>query len=854
MSEMPVPARGGWLVCAALLGCAPDAAAQTPRRRGALPVEGGANAVALAAGIEPGLPAWRVLYEACRRRHGLWGEDAGGTAAEPLAPPADGFVPLPLEPSFWRTILRDESPVPENRLAFAILDDRRAALVYRALAALDEETLAAVGSDESAWRRLSLRHAEVLAAFGSRFAVRGGVVAVPGGPDAEPIWESLAGASPRAPLLFLPRLLERSGGRLAFLYDSLARLDAPRQRAALGLVAGRGSDPLAPARLLAAAMGDEPAWWRATGGAFARPDVDAARVLREVRLGEDGSVAPPAAEAFWLAVFEGRGTTLEEVRASPRVDLAWLASAVGRGAPSRRSLRLAQLAFAQRVFGAAAEAAPREAIRALSGLADSRALVLSLERMGARDPGLFAEAVSGARAVITGARGSTARIAGVQGALGVVDRARASGGIDAATAEGLVRSLLAPSPLGSVALGPPGLASWIDDTLLPALRRASPGARDAEATLVDAMAGLAAEPRAVPAFEWEGQWYRAQPERAEARRLERVRRRQAGRRLDDALAVCRAPGGASGPACAGALGEALTSLVYAAHLGDPDGPALRGGDPARRHDFLPDPWALPREVVGPGVPWHAQGSLLGLELALARLSLHPLDPDRIPERAPALDAVERRQLAVDAVLASPLAASDAARDSLARAVADGRRRAQALAPSSPDLPAVARDAGLDPWRARGLEWLLEHEPLALHGFFSLAELAYLGAPDGGPWDAWGAPDPLLLGLELRLARPRPLDESAGRRPDLAGAESFADLGVKVALHLSERGLPASLTPGLVSRLLPDLFDEARPIAADDRLALEAWVRGVTRERLDEAVASLVGAGALQPAAAPGRAQ
>lgn len=841
-----------WLAGAALVAGAAAGASQADRQWGALPVDGGASAVAAAAGIEPALPAWRVLYEACRRRHGLWGEDAGSTATESAPPAADGFVPLPFAASFWRGLLKNGGGLPDSRLAFAVLDDRRAALAYRGLAALDEETLLALGSDKDGLRRVLRRQPEVFAAFASRFAVRGGVVAVPGGPEAEALWEALVGESPRAPLRFLARLLERGGGRLAFLYDSLARLDAPRQRSALGLGTARGAAPL---EQLATAFDGEPAWWRATGGAFARPNVDAARVLREVRLGEDGSVAPPAAEAFWLAVFEGRGTTPEEVRSSPRVDLAWLASAVGRGAPSRRSLRLAQLAFAQRVFGAAAEAAPREAIRALSGLADSRALVLSLERMGARDPGLFAEAVSGARAVITGARGSTARIAGVQGALGVVDRARASGGIDGAAAERLVRSLLAPSPPGSGAPGPSGLAGWIDDTLLPELRRAGrPGARDAEATLVDAMAGLAAEPRAVPAFEWEGQWYRAQPERAEARRLERVRRRQAGRRLDDALAVCRAPGGASGPACAGALGEVLTSLVYAAHLGDPDGPALRGGDPARRHDFLPDPWALPREVVGPGVPWHAQGSLLGLELALARLSLHPLDPDRIPERAPALDAVERRQLAVDAVLASPLAASDAARDSLARAVADGRRRAQALAPSSPDLPAVARDAGLDPWRARGLEWLLEHEPLALHGFFSLAELAYLGAPEGGSWDAWGAPDPLLLGLELRLARPRPLDESAGRRPDLAGAESFADLGVKVALHLSERGLPASLTPGLVSRLLPDLFAEARPIAADDRLALEAWVRGVTRERLDDAVASLVGAGALQPAAAPGRAQ
>ncbi len=37
----------------------------------ALPVAGGSDAIAAAAGIETGLPAWRVLFEAARRRHGL---------------------------------------------------------------------------------------------------------------------------------------------------------------------------------------------------------------------------------------------------------------------------------------------------------------------------------------------------------------------------------------------------------------------------------------------------------------------------------------------------------------------------------------------------------------------------------------------------------------------------------------------------------------------------------------------------------------------------------------------------------------------------------------------------------------
>ena len=56
---------------------------------------------------------------------------------------------------------------------------------------------------------------------------------------------------------------------------------------------------------------------------------------------------------------------------------------------------------------------------------------------------------------------------------------------------------------------------------------------------------------------------------------------------------------------------------------------------------------------------------------------------------------------------------------------------------------------------------------------------------------------------------------------------------------------------MVATLLPDLLGEARPVAADDRLGLDAWVRALPRERLDDAVASLAGRGPLQPAPAPG---
>jgi hypothetical protein len=149
--------------------------------------------------------------------------------------------------------------------------------------------------------------------------------------------------------------------------------------------------------------------------------------------------------------------------------------------------------------------------------------------------------------------------------------------------------------------------------------------------------------------------------------------------------------------------------------------------------------------------------------------------------------------------------------------------------------------------------MLREEPEARDAFFSLGELLLLGARGATLEEAaaWGAPDPLTAGLGLRLPGPRSLDELAGRSPEAALAERFVDLPLRVALHLRERRLPASLGPAVVGRLLPDLFAEAQPLAPDDRFGLDAWVRGLTADRLDDAVASLVGNGPLQPAPAGG---
>jgi hypothetical protein len=815
----------------------------------ALEVAGGTEAVAARAGLPEGLPAWRVMYEAARNRHGAEGEGALSRKGEPGAAPAmpGSAVALPLSPGTWWQLL-DRRGRGDGQLAFAILADRRAALMYQGLAGLDDETLASLAPEPDVLRALFRHHADVLAAFGGRFRVRHGAVVAPGGEEAGRLWEALVGESLHRPAAFLLRLVAQGDGGYAFLFDAIAALDLAHQRFALGLSLPEG-ERLPRLRELASVFDREPAWWR-SAGSMLRPEVDAARVLRECRLGPDGRLAAPAERELWDAVFSGA----EEAASGsggPPPDAAWLAGQVGRGDPRTRQVRFEQLTFAQRVLGPVGADERDDALVALSGLRDARMLLLVLERMGIRDPAVLARAVRTARRVDRrGGEASRAVLGAFEGALAVLDRARFSRTLDAAEAERLVDGLLRT-------VGRSGaedrVAAWIDETLVPALGRAAYGEHapqgGAEATVVRAMAGDRESSRSgLPRVEWEGLPFRVDPGRAERLRLERVRARQGGLGLDRALEVCRAERAERPKAssCPRVLSTVLVSLAYAAHLGDPNGPALAGEDPSTRHDFGPEPWGLPVEVVGPGIPWHVRGSLLGLEAALAPLGLRSLSGDALPDRPPALGIADRRTLALGVALMNPRELSDGDRDAIAAAIERGRLRALRLTPGDREIEAIARDAGLAPWREQALAWLLEHDVSSLAAFFSLGELLRLGAPEAGRWDAWGVPRLEAAGLELSMPRGCVTDDARGGSLDEARAAAFPDPALRAAVHLRSRHLPAALAPGVVAALLPELFLEARPLWGGDRLALDAWVRDVPTERLDDAIASLAGTGPLQP--------
>ena len=437
----------------------------------------------------------------------------------------------------------------------------------------------------------------------------------------------------------------------------------------------------------------------------------------------------------------------------------------------------------------------------------------------------------------------------------MIDRARFARTIDVAGAEEPARTLFDVARGEEPALDR-AVAGWVEARLLPALARARlrrpgpPG--DPETTVLRAMAGDRLEGReGLALFEWEGLWYRADPGRAEFARLERVRPHQGGESLGDALRSCRSVADArDAPPCR--LAPVLTSLVYAAHVGEPDGPALAGEDVSRRHDFGREPWDLPEEVAGPGVPWHVRGSLLGLERALARLLPRRLAGDDLPEAPPVVEPACSGGWR--SRWPSPIAASCPTqdRDALAATIESGRMpggvasggrcgrrgRRRATPGSSP--------GGRGP--SSGCSSTSPTPAPASSPSGSCCASARRPTADGTRGACRTSSSAACShACPIRF----PLDESAGREPEPAVAERFVDLALRVAEHLAERRLPASLAPAVASALLPDLFAEARPLALDDRHGLDAWVRALPRERLDDAVASLVGRGPLQPAAGPG---
>ncbi len=333
------------------------------------------------------------------------------------------------------------------------------------------------------------------------------------------------------------------------------------------------------------------------------------------------------------------------------------------------------------------------------------------------------------------------------------------------------------------------------------------------------------------------------------RRLERIRRPSASesnrvaREIRNAAESC--------------LGAVLTSLAYAPHVGYPDSPVLLGGDPARFHDFgvgLPRSvarehlaWQVPVEVRSRDTGWHLSGSVLGLDVALAALSLRRAMSETLPP-PPAYREAERAALAEAAVLTNPFDPNAAARGRLVGAIRAGRSRLSDATGDPARLADLARLAGLDAWRANVLPWTGRHEPARSAELLSLAELALLGGAQdfaAGTLAASG----WSLHAELRGV---PLTWSSW--PTLAGRKSTSlvpalvpDLALGIAEALDRLGVPTELGRGVLLMAAQDLLDSLRTNHDDDWMTLVWRAQRAAVGPVEDYVAGQTIWGALIPA-------
>lgn len=804
-----------------------------------LPVPGGIAAVASAAGALAAPDPERFASELPRLLYSRPDSDNSlrvDAVARVLSTsaPAIERAPIPLGLAFWRDVVFHRPLTPE-RVIPAILSDRSAALLCRGLAGVDDETRRFIAGHPALVAHIRERGAAAFAAFAGSVRLDGTRVIVVGGPDAASLWARALDASPDDPATFLDRLLSRRAGRVAYLYDTIAHLDEPHRRFALGVALPAARRHERFERLVKLAVASSPEWdvqrWP-----FERPTSDLRELLRNVRVTERGTLAPPSGRDFWARAFD-RSADADDA------DVVWLAERMLDGAPATRQLRLEQFAFGQRVFGDEPTAAAAEVVRRYPRLP---MLMLALERLRIRSPATYQAAADAAsRLVSASAERSVIALTQFQGAIALMVRAVAVGTLDRARADALVIALARLPLADGEYLG--GVAQWMRADFLPALTVPD---GDADARVEHALAGAAPpEPATVV---WDEEPYVVDLAAAERTRLGRIRQALDAPRLTIASADPAHDDAAARRQIDRRFAGAIKALVYAAALGQPEEPALLANF-VGRHDFgLADPdraarlpWAEPREQLRSHRPRLVAGALLNLDLALARFWIVRIDTGRL--YAPTVNPADRQTLAQSVALMNPYDLRNHDLEVIASAIAAGRAR---VAVAGRDLGALADTIQMDGWRLQAMRWSIARggDPL---DFFSLAELLALGDPSAaGRLGAWGMSARPADGCACTvLAAPPAWSLYVGRATNGAVTTQVADLHLAVALLLHERHLPAALAPAVLAAATQDYIETARPLDPDDWLGLVRAARTVAPARLDDYFGALTSGGPLIPKAA-----
>ena len=123
----------------------------------------------------------------------------------------------------WQKILRPDLTFGGG-IAEAFAKDFRFARAYAGLSEMDRGSADALVASVGL-RKLVVEHSKFVAASARLLRVRDGAVDAPGGEQAEAMWKSLAGTSPRDGRRFLRALFAKDGGRLAEFYTAVAQSD-----------------------------------------------------------------------------------------------------------------------------------------------------------------------------------------------------------------------------------------------------------------------------------------------------------------------------------------------------------------------------------------------------------------------------------------------------------------------------------------------------------------------------------------------------------------------------------------------------------------------------------------------------
>jgi hypothetical protein len=297
------------------------------------------------------------------------------------------------------------------------------------------------------------------------------------------------------------------------------------------------------------------------------------------------------------------------------------------------------------------------------------------------------------------------------------------------------------------------------------------------------------------------------------------------------------------------LGDALLSLAYAADLGDPEGAAMLARNVALRHDFgfgRKDAevrgrllWAVPRQDFLPGVPWHVSGSVLGLDIAMAALTLRRISPDLIAD-APQLPSNERDAFAIGLTGMQTRLLTDDDRDAIVTAMNRGRSRIAALQSNAAALDEIADAIGMDGWRRRAIRWMASDDRDAIPQMFALAEFVTLGGGVGPTvnLDAWGT---TALQSEacacLKVTSPRTWRLLSGRPQMAFVAAGIADLNLYIASMLAELQLPAPLAKAVLGSAVLDFIEGVAPTDSNDWWSVVRAARAVPRELIEDYVAA-----------------